>query len=169
MSDSKRIPDFNACLARSLREVSTLARPTYGCREFDSPEFRAGTDQAIETRKANRMRTVVVMVMCVVSCSLFGIARSANAQSGQTSPTYYSIQHADDWPPLPANIWGFPEIDLGNGMIGLNDVDVDYDQLREEAEIIKLLNSGGPYSLNNAAPTFLGTGAGIGRWRNSRS
>ena len=104
------------------------------------------------------------MIVCLVWGSLVGPAYSAavDAQTTNMSPAYYSIQHSDDWPPLPANILGLPEINLGNGQIAIDDLDVDYDTLA------KLLGASGltsyPQSASNDGPPPLPDGetGGVG-------
>jgi hypothetical protein len=64
---------------------------------------------------------------------------------GQTTPlppesapkfgTFYTFQHASNWPPLPADVMNLPFWDLGGGFLILDDRTVDYAALRAEAEI----------------------------------
>ena len=153
MDYSEHIPNGKTCSARELREDSALTLFTPDQLRPDSRKFHVGTGEAFGRWKANQMRTFVVAVMCVVSCSLFEVVSRADAQASPPTPpglTYYSIQHAEDWPPLPANIWGWPEIDVGGGMIGLNDVGIDYDLL---SKLMKAsVGGGGLYTLEDEGP-----------------
>ena len=81
------------------------------------------------------------------------------AQTFANGPTYYSIQHADDWPPLPANILGLPEIDFGGGMIGIDDLDVDYALIPKIGAISKTSRDL-QYSESDAPPIPGGQGVG---------
>ncbi|MGD0253630.1 MAG: hypothetical protein ABSC01_13145, partial [Verrucomicrobiota bacterium] len=47
--------------------------------------------------------------------------------------TYWSAQHApgtaNEWPPLPGNMWGLSAWPMGDGVFLLNDTNLDYDAL----------------------------------------
>ena len=47
---------------------------------------------------------------------------------------FYTVQHADDWPPLPGNVWGLPFWNLGGGVILFDDRAVDYAALAAAAQ-----------------------------------
>jgi hypothetical protein len=51
-------------------------------------------------------------------------------QPADTAPeagNFYTTQHGDDWPPLPANIANLPVWNLGNGFYLLDDRGYDWD------------------------------------------
>jgi len=41
---------------------------------------------------------------------IFGLGTQGAHAQDSSSVAYFSLQHAEDWPPLPANLWGLPEI-----------------------------------------------------------
>lgn len=56
-------------------------------------------------------------------------------QAASDSPecgNFYTVQHAEDWPPLPANFYGLPFWDLGGGFYLLDDRNFDYEALAQE-------------------------------------
>ena len=63
--------------------------------------------------------------------------------------TYWSAQHApgtaNEWPPLPGDMWGLSAWPMGDGVFLLNDTNLDYDALAAaiEAAQPKLSRSGG--------------------------
>jgi alpha-tubulin suppressor-like RCC1 family protein len=50
------------------------------------------------------------------------------------SGTFYTVQHMDDWPPLPGNTMDLPFWSIGDGYYVLDDRNVDYAELQAEAE-----------------------------------
>jgi hypothetical protein len=65
----------------------------------------------------------------------------AQAQAATASGVaYISLQHPE-WPPLPANVSGVPETQLGDGRIALNDLNYDYDLAAEVARLWGILNT----------------------------
>ncbi len=53
---------------------------------------------------------------------------------------FYTVQHGDEWPPMPGNVLNLPFWNLGDGVILLDDRNVDYAALRAlaDAEAAKL-------------------------------
>ncbi len=47
---------------------------------------------------------------------------------------FFTIQHGEDWPPLPADTVGVPFWDLGGGIYLLDDRNVDWGAIQQEAE-----------------------------------
>lgn len=68
-----------------------------------------------------------IMRLAVGTIVLALVAAQAWAQS------YYSLQQTN-WPPLPANQWSLPILDLGDNAFLLLDQDVDYLGMQEEAD-----------------------------------
>ena len=65
---------------------------------------------------------------------------AATPEGGQ----FYTVQHGDDWPPLPANTLDLPFWDLGAGYYVLDDRKLDYAELQAQAELAALLAGGFP-------------------------
>ena len=72
---------------------------------------------------------------------------------------FYTVQHLEDWPPLPGNIWGLPFWDLGGGVILLDDRAVDYSALAAAAQVTKmrLMSTHEPMCSTGGTPSDLHT------------
>jgi hypothetical protein len=56
-----------------------------------------------------------------------------SAESLPSAGTFWSAQHATDWPPLPADVLGLSAWPLGDGVFVLNDTNVNYVELQASA------------------------------------
>lgn len=65
------------------------------------------------------------------------------ADAVPTTGTFQSGQHADDWPPLPANLNNLPCWDLGGGIFLVNDFSFDYETVSVEAQMKPIAKGGG--------------------------
>ena len=59
---------------------------------------------------------------------------------GGAAGTYWSAQHANDWPPMPADVLGLPAWPLGDGVFVLDDTNVNYVELAQSAGGVRSLN-----------------------------
>lgn len=71
----------------------------------------------------------------------------------QNSPAFYSTQNPD-WPPLPANSLGVPQVEVSPGVFWLDDLNVNYAQLQQEALLLNALES----SMEEGPPSPPGAG-----------
>jgi hypothetical protein len=77
------------------------------------------------------------------------------------SGTFWSAQHATDWPPLPSGFLNVPAWPLGDDVFVLDDLNINYSELAQAAQS-KIASSGQLKSKNNFSPDFLITPANIG-------
>ena len=55
-------------------------------------------------------------------------------QDSPVGGNFYTVQHGQDWPPLPGNVLNLPFWSLGDNFFVLDDRNVDYAELQAEAE-----------------------------------
>ena len=75
------------------------------------------------------------------------------ATQAPESGTFYTVQHAGDWPPFPDNTMNLPFWSIGDGYYVLDDRNVDYAALQAEAEAAALLSE--PASLNSGSSMMM--------------
>ena len=69
------------------------------------------------------------------STALVQIPTAEAAETASTIGSYYSAQYTN-WPPLPANFLNLPAVQIGDGAFLLDDLNVNYVELNQQAELL---------------------------------